>query len=152
QLSPAGQPPLTWSQLTVPPHPSLMTPHSACAAAHSWLSGLGMQVGSQTLNVVLHVLPVPHCPQFTWFVGSLGSPQPFHTEPHSLPRQTWGGVARHAMHAFVSGLHSWPCGHEPQSMNLPQLSRTSPHVAPSCLHVRRGGVHVWVATSHTSPV
>jgi hypothetical protein len=65
QLCPAGHPsPVTVSQSTVPPHPFVMSPHCAPAAAQSVAAVPGVQSGSQMLNALLQTLVPGHVPQF----------------------------------------------------------------------------------------
>jgi hypothetical protein len=92
QLSPAAQPkPGTESQLTVPPHPFEMTPHSTprfvFAAAQSTAALAGTQLGSQVWKTPLQTRAPPSAvgaqpPQSVWFAGE-SSPQPSHAKPHS---------------------------------------------------------------------
>jgi hypothetical protein len=92
QLSPFAQPkPATASQLTVPPQPFEMTPHSTprfvLAAAQRTAADCGTQLGSQTWKTPLHTRVPPSAvgaqpPQSVWF-AALSSPQPSHAKPHS---------------------------------------------------------------------
>jgi hypothetical protein len=92
QLSPFTQPkPGTPSQVTVPPQPSEIVPHSTprlvFAAAQRTAALCGTQLGSQTWKRALQRRAAPpapgvQLPQSVWLVGE-SSPQPSHAKPHS---------------------------------------------------------------------
>jgi hypothetical protein len=64
QPCPVGHPsPGTVSQSTVPPHPFVMSPHCALAAAQSAVAVPGVQLGSQMLNAGLQTSVPLHDPQ-----------------------------------------------------------------------------------------
>jgi hypothetical protein len=71
--------PATLSQSTIPPHPSVMTPHWAPALAQVAAGLIGVHAGSQRLNTVLQTWPAPHGPQSVVFDEG---PQPNHAVPH----------------------------------------------------------------------
>ena len=64
----------------MPPHPLLMSPQVAPAAAQTTASLAGVHCGSHLCSARLHVELAPHPPQL---VVLANGPQPSHACPHS---------------------------------------------------------------------
>lgn len=108
---------------TLPPHPSVMVPQSAPAAAHNTAALAGEHEGSHFKLFGLQRRPPEQLPQSVRLVKG---PQPSHFMPHSTPCSAQVG-AEQATQRLVLRSHSSPLGQVPHEMMRPQLFRSVPH-------------------------